>query len=1017
MDRIPYVPIHLRSVFSLLRGCLSPEEWCSYAVRAGYPAAGIADINNFYGAVRFIKAAQRAGIKPIVGVEIEHRGSHLLTAFCKNRTGFTLANRLLTRLLYENPPHSGQIRDPEPHSSTSGSSHLSNFDPLEELLAEGWDGLFLLVRPDVASRLCGRSREDLFIMLKWGAPVRSAVACARKLGLPCAAVNTAVYLAEGDLDLYRMLRAIDENTTVDALPPAEALQARHRTVTSAEMQRFFSAFPKALANSMRIARECSGELLPKRYVFPRFCGMSPEEESARLSALCRAGIARRYGSGSAVGMSAVGERLTYELSVIRRKGFAGYFLVVHDIVSRCPRTCGRGSSAASIVSYLLGITHVDPLEHNLFFERFLNMGRKDPPDIDVDFPWDERETALSYVFETYAGRAGMVADHVTFGPRSCIREPAKAFGLEDDEIEKLLECIRFDELGKVPSYLLSAARRIRGMPRHIGTHPGGVVITPEEITAYTHLQPAPAGVPVIAWEKDAAEDAGLVKIDILGNRSLGVLRDSIELVNSRYNTGINWKDFQPLGDVPTRELIEKGDTLGVFYVESPATRQLLKKMGRGDFGHLVIASSIIRPAANRYIRLFVARLKGEPYVPLHPCVDGLLRETQGIMVYQEDVARVAIAAAGFSPAEADALRKVLSKKNRELRLPAYRERFAAGAAAGGMPTAVIQRLWEMILSFDGYSFCKAHSASYAMVSYRCAWMKRYYPLEFLTSVINNGGGFYSRQVYVNEIRRRGFELRGPDVNASSWKHRVEGNAFRFGFCQLRDLSVPFLEGLTAERERYGLFTGFSDFLQRTNPSYAEIRVLIRSGALDSIVSGMTRPEMFWAYFHRDRENVLFAALPPVPEFIGDYSSMKKVYDETDTLGIVVSCHPLKIFRSQARSESRRLVRGGLADGSWINSRRISEYIGMEVFIAGILITGKEVKTKKKRYMGFFSFEDPYGVFETVLFPEHYAQLLRVLEFGRAFFVSGRVDVEFETPIIEVKRLFPLAGTYVKSSGE
>lgn len=994
MEKNSYAPLHLRSVFSLLKGCYSPEELCRYARNSSLDTAGLADINNFYGIVRFIRAAKRAGIKPVIGVEIEVKGESLFTAFCKNRKGYARANRLLTRLLAD-----------------------GEFDPVEMLADEGWEGLFLLTsKRYVAERLLPAGRKDLYAALVWGTPVRSILAWGKELDLPAAAVNTGVYLEEGDLSLYRMLRAVDENTTVDALPQTEALTSRHRIVSAEEMCRYFSGLPEVLANGNRIARECSGDLLPESYVFPRFRGMDPGEELRRLTDLCRAGITRRYGAAA----GAVEKRLAYELSVISRKNFAGYFLVVHDIVSRCPRTCGRGSSAASIVSYLLGITHVDPLRYNLFFERFLNMGRKDPPDIDVDFPWDEREKALSYVFETYPGRAGMVADHVTFGPRSSLRDPAKAFGLEEEEIDKLLQCLRFGETEKVPEYLRKAARRIRKMPRHIGSHPGGVVITPGALTDYTHYQPAPTGFPVIAWEKDAAEDAGLVKIDILGNRSLGVLRDSIELVNTRYERNrlgrkIEWEGFQPLEDEGARDLIERGDTLGVFYVESPATRQLLKKMGRGDFEHLVIASSIIRPAANRYIRLFVSRLKGETRAPLHPLVDGLLDETRGIMVYQEDVARVAIAAAGFSAAEADGLRKVLSKKDREIGLPAYRKRFFQGGASRGICRGVLEKIWEMVLSFDGYSFCKAHSASYALLSYRLAWMKEYYPLEFLASVINNGGGFYSPQVYINEIRRRGFPICHPDINKSAPDHRLEGNSFRLGFRQLRETPGPFLEKVIEERDRKGDFTDFFDFLRRMSPSYAVVRNLIRSGCLDSIALGMTRPEMFWAFFHRNREEGLFI-LPPVPEFIGDYSGAKKIYDETETLGLVISCHPLTIFRNRARSRWKILRREGRAP--WINSTQISRHIGREVWIAGILVTGKEVRTKKKRYMGFLSFEDPFGVFETVLFPDRYGDLLRVLDYGRAFFVFGRLESEFGTPILEVRRLQSLGeGTAYKEKAE
>ena len=325
-----------------------------------------------------------------------------------------------------------------------------------------------------------------------------------------------------------------------------------------------------------------------------------------LLRLCEQGADRRYG-----GMSHdIRARLDYELAIIRDKGFASYFLVVRDIVQQCPRTCGRGSAASSIVSYLLGITHVDPLRYNLFFERFLNKGRKDPPDIDVDFPWDERERILKYVFAKYEGRAAMVANHVTFGPRSAIRDPAKALGLSEEATAELVRAFRHGRFDDIPSYIREAASRIRGFPRNLGTHCGGVVITPGPITDYTHVQTSPLGYPLLAWEKDATEEAGLVKIDLLGNRSLAVLRDALELVERNHGVRLEWESFDPLADTATADLIASGQTLGVFYVESPATRQLLTKMRKGDYENLVIASSIIRPAANHYIQTFVKRLHG-----------------------------------------------------------------------------------------------------------------------------------------------------------------------------------------------------------------------------------------------------------------------------------------------------------------------------------------------------------------------------------------------------------------------
>ncbi len=680
--------------------------------------------------------------------------------------------------------------------------------------------------------------------------------------------------------------------------------------------------------------------------------------------------------------------------------------MVHDIVGQCPRTCGRGSSASSIVSYLLGITHIDPLSHNLFFERFLNMGRKDPPDIDVDFPWDEREKALNYVFQTYAGRSGMVADHVTFGPRSCFREPAKAMGMEEEEIARIVALVQAGRKEAVPGYLLRAASLLRGMPRHIGTHPGGVVITPNPITEYTHLQISRTGFPVIAWEKEAAEEAGLVKIDLLGNRSLGVLRDTISLVNGTHaeelsEGPIEWESFQPLHDRRTRELIEQGRTLGVFYVESPATRQLLGKMRSGSFEHVVIASSIIRPAANRYITEFVERLHGKIYDPVHPLIDNTLRETFGIMVYQEDVARVAIKTAGFSAAEADGLRKVLSKKDREIRLKGYRERFFCGGKRKGVDEKALHTLWEMILSFDGYSFCKAHSASYALVSYRLAWMKRYFPLEFLVSVINNGGGFYRGQVYLNEVRRMGVTILGPDVNESGWKHTVENGSMRLGLSLLRDISTGFIEKVLRERKGGGRYLDFLDFLRRIEPGFTDIRVLIRAGALDGIAGGYTRAQLFWGYFHMDRGPALFSS-PSAPAFIGDYSEKRKVYDELKTLGVLFTRHPLSLFESRIRS---LIASDGLP--RCIDSRDIPREAGHRVCIAGVLVTGKEVKTRKNRSMSFLSFEDPFSVFETVLFPDFYEKQLLLLQSGAVFLVVGVVKEEIGTFMIEVRTLIPL----------
>ena len=993
---IPY--IHFRSYFSFLRGCRSPEEICRFARERSLSAVGIADINSIYGLIRFLLAAGREGIKPVVGVAVENKGRVLFTAHVMSRSGFSRICGLLSAILKDGD---------------------GGVDPVADLAERGWDGLSILTpHPEVAAALAGRDRRGLFVQLTYGRPFAALSRFARERGIQTAAVHDTVFLDEADEKLYPLLRAIDLNTTLGQLHaggagPGEIAPGSHcRFAGPDAMESFFSAVPEALENARAIADGASAEgIISPRFIFPPFEGLTDAESFGLLGRLCEQGSKRRYG-----GMRPdIRARLDYELAIIREKDFSSYFLVVRDIVQQCPRTCGRGSAAASIVSYLLGITHVDPLRYNLFFERFLNRGRKDPPDIDVDFPWDERDRMLKYVFGKYPGRSAMVANHVTFGPRSAIRDSAKAMGIAEEEIARLVRSFRQGRIDEIPAALREAAARIRGMPRNLGTHCGGVVITPGPLTDYTAVQTSPLGYPVIAWEKDATEEAGLVKIDLLGNRSLAVLRDTIALVQANHGVRIDWESFDPLADTETRDLIASGRTIGVFYVESPATRQLLTKMRAGGYENLVIASSIIRPAANPYIRTFVKRLHGAPYQPLHPLIAGTLAETYGVMVYQEDVSRVAIDLAGFPIEDADRLRKILSKKDRQLKLPDFRERFFRGARARGVSEGTIGKVWDMILSFDGYSFCKPHSASYAQVSYRVAYMKRFHPLEFIASVINNGGGFYGRQTYVDECRRRGFPILPPDVNRSAWEYTVEegspalsgeqkrpSGGLRVGLGQLKDIRREFVDCLVAERARGGAFTGFRDFLLRTAAPFADLRVLIRSGALDSIAEGCTRPQLFFRHLNIDRE-AGFGFLPLPPPLIGDYPQRVKLADEVKTMGIVVSRNPLALFRGRIE----RIVRErGLAP--FIRSPDIPRYKGQKVWIAGILVTGKEVATKKSEPMIFVSFEDEDAVFETVLFPDSFRRHYPLLDDGWAFLVFGRIEEDLGALAISVESLEPVS---------
>ena len=979
MIRKPEASIYFRSYFSLLRGVLSPEKICRYARMQGFRHVGMVDINNFYGLFRFLRASRTEGLVPVVGVEVAVKGESLFTAYVEDRAGFRRINEIITGVLLTDGPHPAEGR----------------YDPVEDLMQNGWNGLVIVSNNmRMMENLAHHNRQGLLVKLEYGEAWAGVLSRSREIGLPCGAFNTAEHISPSDYEVSRVLRAIGQNRTIDEPQGQDDRCSWRGAAGRHELERCFSAVPQAVCNAGSLAERCGADgLFSGEYFFPEYRQMSSSSAFRFLQRLCEDGIPRRFGSRTLE----IEQRLEHELKIIRLKGFASYFLVVWDIVRRCPRTCGRGSAAASLVSYLLGITHVDPIKYDLYFERFLNLDRDDPPDIDVDFPWDERGKVQEYVFETYRGKAGMVANHVTLGERASLRETAKVLGMDQKEIGKLARFARLKQYGSIPSYVRELADRIKGVPRYIGTHCGGVVITPGPITEHSHLQLSAGRYPVIAWDKEGAEDAGLVKIDLLGNRSLAVLRDSIELVEMRNSRRIEWESFHPLNDRSTRKMIQRGDTIGIFYAESPATRQLLKKMNRGDFEHLVIACSIIRPAANSYINEYVDRLRLGFYEPLHPLMEAALRDTLGIMVYQEDVSRVATAVAGFSAEEADRLRKVVTKKDRDCRLHDFRRAFFRGAISRGVCPDTVEEIWKMVLSFREYSFCKAHSASFALLSYKLAYLKRHYPLEFMVSVINNGGGYYGLQTYLNECRRMGFSLLNPDINCSAFDHTAEKSAVRLGVKLLVEIPRKLLQNVLGNRTRAGVFSDCDDFIRRCRPGMAAMRVFIRSGCLDSIAGVLTRPQLVWMYVNQRTDSCLLRT--PAPLEIGDYSPEMKIYDAVRTLGVFADRHPVDVFRSKI---DQRLARRGMPQA--ILSTEMQSYIGRMVTLAGSLATAKEVQTRAGAKMVFVSFEDSCSIFETVFFPAIYNRYGTSLDGACVFLVIGRVEEDRGAVCVNVSHL-------------
>jgi DNA polymerase-3 subunit alpha/error-prone DNA polymerase len=986
-------------------GTASPGQICRAARQLGYERLALTDTDNLYGLWPFLAACQREGITPIVGAEVTDRAPRR-RAVCLVETdeGYRNLCRLLTRR----------------------HLHAAEFDLQADLPARAGGLTVLTANPALLEAWHAAGVTVAAAMPRRPLPAAHALrAAAGRRRVPLIAAPGSYFLYPQDIAVHRILRAIARNTCLSRLEAEDQAPADAWLAPPEEYERRFMACPEALTATAAVAERLTFTGPRFGTVLPPLAGHTARSAAARLRAEAYAGARRRYGAELS---EAVVERLEQELALIAPMGFAAYFLIVRDIVAVSPRTCGRGSGAASLVAYCLGITNVCPLKHNLYFERFLNPGRADPPDIDVDFAWDERDAVLATVLAAHHRHAAMVANHVLFQPRMAVREVAKVFGLTTAEIDRVSRRLpghwRIEEapvdfqtemqrrpetkaLDFAPPWpeILDDARRLIGTPRHLSVHPGGVVITPRPIDEYVPVERAPKGVPIIQWEKDAAEDAGLVKIDLLGNRSLGVIRDA--LANLRANGGaLDESCWEPEDDVSTQQAVAQGRTIGCFYIESPAMRLLQQKARVGDFAHLVIHSSIIRPAANDYIREYIRRLHGGPWAPIHPLLADVLEETFGIMVYQEDVSRAAVALAGFAHAEADGLRKILSKKDRARQLRDYARRFREGARARGVSDEQVTAIWDMMMSFDGYSFCKPHSASYARVSFQAAYLKVHHTAEFMAAVLSNQGGFYSAFAYVSEARRLGLTVLPPDVNASDVRWMGEETALRVGLMAVKNLATQTGDRIVASR-RGRPYTGLGDFLERVRPDADELRALVHCGALDGLAPGAGRAALLWeatrrlaslaTVGHAARNRSLFEPPPPgerPPRLPAD-DARERLRREFAVLGFLCDRHPMALYADAVR-------RAGA-----VKAVDVPRRIGQHIRFAGWLITGKVVETRQGEPMEFLTFEDETGLVEATFFPETYHRCCHLLDRERPYLLFGKVEADWGAVTLTVARVSAL----------
>ncbi len=992
-----FTHLHVHTWFSFGHGASSPDALASAAAERGYRALAMTDTNGVYGAIEFQRACERVGIRPILGAHLVTK-HHQAIALAEDSHGWAALCRAITAIHW----------DPD----LALSAQLAVDRQGLTILSSDTDLLARLVKLSGPAGLCAE--------LIAGPERHQVLHVARQLGVPAVVTGGVMMAHAEDWQRHRMLNAIHRSGIMHSRDD-RARAPRDRWLRPAlDIERHFPDVPDAFAAAGVIAERCQYRIPMGRTIAPR--ASDADDAQQRLRSLAYEGALRRYGALAPI----TRDRIEHELDIIGMKGFADYFLVVRDIVQHGPTHCGRGSVANSIVSYCLGITHVEPLASGLLFERFLNPARKDPPDIDLDFPWDERDRILAWVFRKYPQpRAAMVSNHNTFRLRGALREVAKVHGRPAAEIREVTRRVpHFGGDGDARELIAShpnfrdlklprawqdfavQAQALVGTPRHLSLHPGGVVIVPTSLTDIVPIEPAAKRldgapdltVPAIQFEKDGAEDAGLVKIDLLGNRSLAVIRDAIAMVHESRGIQLDYTSQEAGADEPTREVFRTGNSLGVFYTESPASRMLNLKSRADTFELLVLNTSIIRPASNRWINIYLERLYGAPYEPLHPSLRDTLAETFGVMVYQEDVVNVSHAFAGLDWASADGLRKALSKKKPEAHLSVSFAAFVKGARTLGRDDISIAKVWEMILSFAGYSFCKGHSCSYIHVAQQSAYLRANHPAEFIAAVLSNGGGFYRSFAYVAEARRMGVSILPPDVNASAWRCLGREHELRVGFQFVKGLSTDGAQALLDTRDRGGPFDSLEELRIRTGLRADDLRLLIKVGACDSIGEGLNRPQMLWEIdtgrAGRSEETPPLVrsheggAVPP----LRPYSTDRQRQDAWALLGFCTDAHPMALHAETLRRF--RLVR----------SPDLHEHVGRRVLMAGMYTTGKPVHTAKHEPMQFATFDDGEGLIECVLFPDVYAERSHVLFDQGPFIFRGIVEESFGAITVTVTHL-------------
>jgi len=969
--------LNCHSYYSLRYGTMPVEKLVAEAVKNDVRAMAMTDINNTMGMMDFIAECRLAHIRPIAGTEFRDDQNRLLfIAIARNNQGFREINEFLTRHNLEKVPF--------------------------PLRAPSFENAYVIY--PFSGGIPLKPAENEFIGIKPGEINRLVTSRYRYCEQQLVALLPVTFAGQGEYDLHCHLRAIGNNTLLSKLTPPDLASQKELFVPPDFIPIIYSDYPQIIRNTERLTDECEMLMDFDSVKNKRVFTSSRYDDRLLLEKLALDGMIYRYGKSN----TEARKRIEHELEVIDRLGFSAYFLITWDIIrysmSRGFYHVGRGSGANSIVAYCLKITDVDPIELNLYFERFINPKRTSPPDFDIDFSWRDRDEVQDYIFKRYGYKhTALLGTVTTFRDRSIFRELGKVYGLPKEEIDRLVDYpdspVHKDE---ITDKLYAMGNQLMDFPNIRSIHAGGILISEEPITCYTALDLPPKGFQTTQFDMYVAEAIGFEKLDILSQRGIGHINESVDII--RQNRGIK-VDVHRIADFKIDEKVNKrlysGEAIGCFYIESPAMRGLLKKLKCDNYLTLVAASSIIRPgvAKSGMMKEYIKRFHDPEHINyLHPVMEDQLKETFGVMVYQEDVIKICHHFAGLDLADADILRRAMAGKFRSKgEFERIRQRFFDNCSERSYPEALTAEVWRQVASFAGYAFSKAHSASYAVESYQSLYLKTYYPQEFMVAVINNFGGFYRTWVYFNEAKRSGARIHLPCVNKSMLRTCIYGSDVYVGLVHIANLESKVADTILAERKR-GEFKSLDDFINRVPAGIEQLVTLIRLDAFR--FTGKTKKELLWdAHLllgKTNRDNgmsMLFNEKPKefkLPEL--EQTRLEDAYDEIELLGFPVTLSSFDLLETSYRSE--------LAASELIN------HVGQKIRILGDLVTIKYVHTVKGEWMHFGCFLDLQGeFFDTVNFPNS----LKNYPFRGygVYLILGTVTEEFGFPSITVEKMAKL----------